>query len=153
MAKKPKPHKANGESKGESKNGSSGVTLLPPRSFHGNRKIAQHGLMPKDPRIAKGLACTKMPIKELRAMARYYTEDAIFTIYEIMANQSVDADVRLEAAGMLLDRGWGKPTQTTNLNVRDANIRDLTTAEILQKLAAEGALGPEESEEQSTELH
>jgi hypothetical protein len=130
---------------------------LPPRNFHGKKQKYPKGVIPfhsdNDPRIAKGQAGQPRLIHELRELARYYTEDAIFTMYEIMADKHNKSEVRLEAAGMLLDRGWGKPANTTNLNVRDDNIRDLTTAEILQKLAAEGTLGKEGSEDEPSEVH
>jgi hypothetical protein len=112
----------------------------PPRNFHGKKRKYDPPapFMKRDPRLSKAQAGRPKLLGDLRALARYYTEDAIFTIYEIMANAKVHPTVRLEAAQALLDRGWGKAETTANIRVTDAPIRDLTTTEILGLLAIEG---------------
>lgn len=47
----------------------------------------------------------------LAELAREYTEDALSTVVEIMKDTSVLASSRLAAANIVLDRGYGKPTQ------------------------------------------
>ena len=49
--------------------------------------------------------------KELRELARTYTEDAIRTVAELMLSDSTPPNVRIQAADLLLNRGWGRPVQ------------------------------------------
>jgi hypothetical protein len=51
---------------------------------------------------------------ELQALARTQTEAAIATLARIMRAGKPDA-ARVAAATVLLDRGWGRPHQTTSL--------------------------------------
>jgi hypothetical protein len=46
----------------------------------------------------------------LRELARSYTKDAVNTLVSIMRSAPKPAD-RIEAANILLSRGWGLPTQ------------------------------------------
>lgn len=48
---------------------------------------------------------------DLQALARTHTRQAIWTIKHVMASEDAPPGERLKAAGMLLDRGWGKPVQ------------------------------------------
>jgi uncharacterized protein (UPF0254 family) len=50
-------------------------------------------------------------IIELRGLAREYTEESIRVIADIMQSEVAKDSDRLIAASILLDRGWGKPTQ------------------------------------------
>lgn len=52
---------------------------------------------------------------EVGALARQYTKEAIEILADIMRTGKEDGD-RCKAAGMLLDRGWGKPSQTLTVN-------------------------------------
>jgi hypothetical protein len=52
-------------------------------------------------------------------VARAYSADAIKTLSDIMNNPKAPAAARISAASALLDRGYGKPSQTvdaTNVN-------------------------------------
>lgn len=63
--------------------------------------------------------------QELRAMARPHTLEAVNLIVSVMKT-SDDQSLQLEAAGMLLDRAWGKPSQAIDLMKYEADqIRDL----------------------------
>lgn len=65
---------------------------------------------------------------DLRAAARLKAPEALITIIELMTNSQNDA-VRLKAAEVVLDRGYGKATQTVEMNVkRTAN--ELSDAEL-----------------------
>lgn len=57
----------------------------------------------------------KLPpeIVELQAAARAFTKEAVATLAEIMADRDAPHTARVGAASALLDRGWGKPHQTT----------------------------------------
>lgn len=50
-------------------------------------------------------------VKDLRAVARIFTAETLRVIDEIMSDPKADKRARLQAAGMLQDRGWGRPAQ------------------------------------------
>lgn len=52
----------------------------------------------------------KAPI-DIRSLARKHTKSAINTLHGIMTNADCTDGARVQAAQVLLDRGWGKPTQ------------------------------------------
>lgn len=49
---------------------------------------------------------------EIKSLARKHTAAALKTLSCIMSEPSAPASARVQAATALLDRGWGKPTQT-----------------------------------------
>ncbi len=49
---------------------------------------------------------------DVRELAQQYTGDALRVLAEIMLNQDAPHAARVSAANILLDRGYGKPTQT-----------------------------------------
>jgi hypothetical protein len=51
----------------------------------------------------------KLPL-DLDSLARSYTEEAVRQIAAVLSND-LDTGRRLTAAGMMLDRGWGRPKQ------------------------------------------
>ncbi len=53
-------------------------------------------------------------VAEVRELARQHTIEAIETLVEIMRHGSPDR-VRVEAARVLLDRAWGRPTEHVEL--------------------------------------
>lgn len=48
---------------------------------------------------------------EIRSLARAHTENAISALASIMNQKKAPPSARVQAAQVLLDRGWGKPTQ------------------------------------------
>ena len=62
----------------------------------------------------------KLPL-DLDSLARSYTEEAVRQIAAVLSND-VDTGRRLTAAGMLLDRGWGKP-KTDNNHTLSGEVR------------------------------
>ncbi len=52
----------------------------------------------------------KAPI-EIRSLARSHTKTALRVLAEIMRDKEGNTSARVSAAQVLLDRGWGKPTQ------------------------------------------
>jgi hypothetical protein len=48
---------------------------------------------------------------EIRSLARAHTEAAIKALVGIMNQEKAAPAARVSAASVLLDRGWGKPTQ------------------------------------------
>ena len=58
--------------------------------------------------------------KELRdviELARLHTTDAIETLAAAMNSDSAPWAVRISAANAILDRGWGKPKETTEARI------------------------------------
>jgi len=53
----------------------------------------------------------------IKDLARQHTEAAIETLVEIMTDGDAQASARLTAANSLLDRGWGKAGQHTEISV------------------------------------
>jgi hypothetical protein len=51
-------------------------------------------------------------IEDVRAIAREWTQLAIETLVEVMSNPDEKGAARVSAAGVILDRGWGKAPQT-----------------------------------------
>lgn len=52
----------------------------------------------------------KAPL-EIRSLARAHTKTALSVLAGIMREPDAPAAARVSAAQVLLDRGWGKPTQ------------------------------------------
>ena len=48
---------------------------------------------------------------EIRSLARAHTDNAIAALASIMNQKKAPPSARVAAAQVLLDRGWGKPTQ------------------------------------------
>lgn len=53
---------------------------------------------------------------EMVRLAREHTPEAIATIAKIMRDAKAPKAARIAAAGMLLDRGWGKPKEHVTLD-------------------------------------
>jgi precorrin-6B methylase 1 len=51
----------------------------------------------------------------IREAAREYTEQALLTLAEVMADEEQPAAARVSAANALLDRGYGKPSQSVDV--------------------------------------
>ena len=60
----------------------------------------------------------------IRDLAREFTPQAIDTLAEICSNKKASPSARVSAASAILDRGWGKPTQS---------IESVTVATTLQE--------------------
>jgi uncharacterized protein (UPF0147 family) len=56
--------------------------------------------------------------KSVAELARDYTERAVETLVEVMEDSDAPKNARVSAAEALLDRGWGKPKQEMDLNVK-----------------------------------
>lgn len=89
----------------------------------------------------------KAPV-EIRSLARSHTDKALKVLKEIMEDATIQAGARVSAAVALLDRGWGKPHQTSDITVRKAIAKDLADDELADialgsgEGAAEPALDP-----------
>ena len=71
-------------------------------------------------------------IVHLVELARAQTEDSIKTLVEVRDNAEAPAAARVGAANALLDRGWGKASQTITQNINDKrSALDWTTSELI----------------------
>ena len=64
----------------------------------------------------------------VKELAREYTEKAVMTLAEIMGNTQEPASARARAAEVLLNRAWGTPESTANVNVTG----EPTTEQLIQ---------------------
>jgi hypothetical protein len=73
----------------------------------------------------------------LAELARGYTELAINTIVGICENPKSTDNARLIAAFGLLDRGWGKPKETVDVNLH-GSIDRFSDARLIDLIEGEG---------------
>jgi len=81
---------------------------------------------------------------DIRSLARSHTESALKVLAGIMNEPEAPPAARVAAANALLDRGWGKPTQTTDLTVRNVSAQELRDDE-LATIAAGSSEGADTS--------
>lgn len=67
---------------------------------------------------------------EIRSLARSHTDAALKTLVGIMNQDEAPPAARVAAANSLLDRGWGKAPQTTELTVRRVTAKELPDDEL-----------------------
>jgi hypothetical protein len=51
-------------------------------------------------------------VTEIRSLARSHTRAALNVLVAVMRNTKATPPARVAAANAILDRGWGKPTQS-----------------------------------------
>lgn len=73
---------------------------------------------------------------EVTALAKTYTEMALRTLAEIAEGGQSEA-ARVSAASALLDRGWGRPTQATEVTGKDGAPFVLEIVRFADKAAGE----------------
>jgi hypothetical protein len=67
-------------------------------------------------------------VRQVVALAREHTEDAIETLVKIMMDDKAHTSARVRAAEILLDRGYGKAPQRIELNVQQWSDREVWDA-------------------------
>jgi hypothetical protein len=82
-------------------------------------------------------------LKNLQALAREHTEEAINALVAALKHPAT----RVAAATALLDRGYGKPIQTSNHRVI-RSLKDLTDQELADLMASEEEHEAEPSNDQ-----
>ena len=70
-------------------------------------------------------------IGEVQTLARQYTKEAIETLRDIMQNKKAPPAARGFAANSILDRGYGRPSQTINSGPSDKALDQMTDAELI----------------------
>jgi hypothetical protein len=96
-----------------------------------------------DPNInRRGRPAGQLPAKaivwDLKMAARSYCKEALRFIVETMRDKNETRDTRLKAAGMLLERGYGRPLQEAVVDVNHAFVRAPDTMEVNTWLAQKG---------------
>lgn len=92
--------------------------------------------------------------QDVKDMARALAPEAIKALGSILRDSEAPPAARVSAATAILDRGYGKPAQTINANVR-RTIVELSDAE-LAAIATGGGLGaadPEDGPSESDRFH
>jgi hypothetical protein len=79
-------------------------------------------------------------IARIQELARQHTEAAITRVVELLASQ--DEKIALAAASELLDRGYGKPMQQTQTDVRKIDFSVFAAAWVDGMKAANGYVDP-----------
>ena len=74
----------------------------------------------------------------LSELARQHTNDALDTLVDVMKSGQSDA-ARISAATAILDRGYGRPTKTTSLEVNTPFVP--TTIELVAYTGAASVTG------------
>ena len=70
-------------------------------------------------------------VGEVQELARQHSAEAIDTLAAIMKDKQAPPAARTLAVNSILDRAYGKPSQTLNANVANRSVRDMTNAELL----------------------
>ncbi len=65
-------------------------------------------------------------LTEIRSLARSHTRTALSVLVRVMRSKDATAAARVSAANAILDRGWGKPTQSVET--------DVDTLELIHKI-------------------
>jgi hypothetical protein len=74
---------------------------------------------------------------ELQKIAREAAEDAMRTLKEICKNKRAPEATRIAASAVILDRGYGKASQTSiTANVTNGKARDITSDELDRRTTA-----------------
>jgi len=95
-------------------------------------------------------------IGDLKIIARSHTKESIKTLVQVMKNKKSPAAARVTAACALLDRGYGRPVQMTELSGKEGTaiqFSDVTDLEVARRLAYFLQLAAETSSEQENEPH
>jgi Family of unknown function (DUF5681) len=69
-------------------------------------------------------------VGEVQALAREYTKEAVETLRDILLDKKAPPAARVAAANSILDRGYGRPSQTINPGGRDKPLDQMTDAEL-----------------------
>ena len=69
-------------------------------------------------------------VGEVQALARECTQQAVDTLKDIMHNNKAPAAARVAAANSLLDRGYGRPSQTINQGTTRTDLEGMNEAEL-----------------------
>ena len=75
--------------------------------------------MPFSPGVSGNPGGRPKAARNIQALARAHSEAALAVVIEIMRDPAVPATTRLAAADKLLERGWGRPTQFSPIDLEE----------------------------------
>jgi len=75
-------------------------------------------------------------VSEVQAFAREYSEEAISALSDIIRDKKAPPAARCVAANSILDRGYGRPSQTINQGLVDKPVDQMTDEELMARLRA-----------------
>ena len=71
--------------------------------------------------------------RDIKSLARSYCDSAVHVLKGIMENKSCSPSARVSAATALLERGYGKPHQTSEVTV-NKRVTEMTDEEIIARI-------------------
>ena len=74
-------------------------------------------------------------VGEIQTLARQSTAEAVETLRDVMCDKNAPPAARVAAANSILDRGYGRPSQTINSGGTDRSLDQMTNAELLAIVA------------------
>jgi hypothetical protein len=75
-------------------------------------------------------------VGEVQALARQSTAEAVETLRDVMSDKKAPPAARVAAANSILDRGYGRPSQTINSGAPDKPVDQLSDAELTAIICA-----------------
>src|SRR6476646_7714189 len=75
-------------------------------------------------------------VGEVQALAREISEEAISALRDIIRDKKAPPAARCVAANSILDRGYGRPSQTINQGLVDKPVDQMTDEELMARLRA-----------------
>jgi hypothetical protein len=75
-------------------------------------------------------------VGEVQALAREISEEAISALRDIIRDKKAPPAARCVAANSILDRGYGRPSQTINQGLVDKPFDQMTDEELMARLRA-----------------
>lgn len=93
-----------------------------PRGKPGRKEKTPNSPLKNQYIIQSGLAGSN-PSTHVKVFARPYTEEAVTILVAIMRDNEASPQVRVSAATQVLDRAWGKPKETLELEAPQEGLR------------------------------
>lgn len=76
-------------------------------------------------------------VREIVELARSHSPEMVATLIEIARSKKAPAQARVAAANSLLDRGYGKPTQSVSVGPKSESYDEMSDAELAAIAAGE----------------
>lgn len=92
-------------------------------------------------------------VKEIQELARDHCSDALKTLVAIAKNARASPSARVSAAVALLERGYGKPAQTINANVKRIDPNSISDSELAAYLALDSGADAAEAPRDPSQLN
>jgi hypothetical protein len=106
--------------------------------------MAGRGSKPGKRRGGRQAGAPNKATADVKALAQSYAPEAVKQLARLALNAQSE-QARVAAIKEILDRAYGKPHTTAEVNI-PRDVQDLSTADLLRVLAAYGVVG-EEAEE------